>query len=64
MSNTYCPICAENIDNEPFCFSCGEISGSKSEEYKLHERDYYIKKQIKIFGKIIVEPKNYLKEEN
>jgi len=63
MLNTYCPICAEYINDEPFCSSCGDVSGSKSEEYKLHERDYYIQKQIRCFGKVLIEPKNYLNKE-
>jgi len=60
MSDSYCPICAENIGDEPFCSFCGDVSGCKQEEYKLHEKDYYIQKQIEIFGKVIAEPINYL----
>jgi len=62
MSNTdsYCPICAENIGSEPFCSSCGDVSGNKREDYRLHKKQWYEEKQIRIFGKIVVEVKNDL----
>ena len=63
-TDSYCPICAENISDEPFCSSCGDVSGAEVGEYSLHERDYYIQKQIRVFGKVEIEPVNYLKEEN
>ena len=63
-TDSYCPICAENIGNEPFCSSCGDVSGAEAGEYSLHERDYYIDKQIKLFGKVLIKPVNYLKEKN
>ena len=62
-TDSYCPICAENIGDEPFCSSCGDVSGAKVGEYSLHERDYYIQKQIRVFGKVEIEPVNYLKGE-
>lgn len=64
MFDNYCPICAEWIRDEPFCSSCGEVAGSEPEAYKLHTRDYYIEKQIKMFGKVIVEPVNFLPLDN
>jgi len=62
-TDSYCPICAENIGDEPFCSSCGDVSGAEVGEYSLHERDYYIQKQLKVFGEVYVEPVNYLKGE-
>jgi len=58
-TDSYCPICAKNIGDEPFCSSCGDVSGAEVGEYSLHERDYYIQKQLKVFGKVYVEPVNY-----
>lgn len=54
---SYCPICGKYIGYEPFCSDCGDVSGCSHEEYRLHDRQYYIEKQIKIFDKVIVEPK-------
>ena len=60
MIGSYCPIYAENIGYEPFCSSCGDVTGDELESYDLHNREYYIEKQIRIFGKIIREPVNYI----
>lgn len=62
MPNNYCPICAENIEDEPFCSSCGDVSGYKPEEYELHTKFYYLRKQIELFGNVIVKPMNYLEK--
>ncbi len=62
MKNSYCPICAEDLNHEPFCSSCGDVSGDKLEAYDLHEYNYYIEKQMRIFGKVIREPVNSLIE--
>jgi hypothetical protein len=62
MKKSYCPICAEDLNYEPFCSSCGDVSGAKLDEYDLHEYNYYIEKQMKIFGEIIREPVNSLIE--
>jgi hypothetical protein len=60
--NSYCPLCGEDLDHEPFCSSCGDVSGDKLEAYDLHEYNYYIEKQMRIFGEVIREPVNYLVE--
>ncbi len=64
MDNAYCPICAESLYCDPICSTCGDVSGADRDEYRLHSKDYYIEKQIKMFGKVVKEPDIRTEEES
>ena len=45
LNARYCPICAEDLDNEPFCSKHGDVSG-----LKMYRYNYFVAHFMKFFA--------------
>lgn len=63
MNELYCPYCAELLIDDPVCSDCGEVAGLRPEMYRLHPKIHYLNLQIRKWGEVKYEIKNWLNKE-